>query len=80
MKTFLCVATTTLPVGVGTHQASYHLLTDAYKTAWPSTDYSSGGTMVSQHQILVSSVPEPAAAMFWVLGAGLLLGSRRSRA
>ncbi|MEI7955671.1 MAG: hypothetical protein WCJ66_10930 [Verrucomicrobiota bacterium] len=73
-------ATFTLPVGVGTHTASYSMLADAFKAGWSNADYSSGGTLQSQHQIRVSSVPEPSSAMVWVLGAGLLLGTRRSRA
>ena len=73
-------ATFTLPVGVGTHTASFTERAEAFKVNWPNPAYSSSGLMQSQHQIQVSSVPEPSSAMVWVLGASLLLGARRSRA
>ena len=87
MKPFLFVATALGAAGLApaaivslSNNANSYLLTDAYKIAWQPADYSSGGTMVSQHQIQVSSVPEPSAAMVWVWGAGILIGTRRSRA
>ena len=73
-------ATFSLPVGTGTHTASYSILAEATLMAWPNPDYASGGTLQLQHQILVSSVPEPSSAMVWVVGAGLLIGIRRARA
>ena len=73
-------ATFTLPVGAGTHSASFSTMTEAYKSAWPTPAYASSGFMQSQHQIQVSSIPEPSSAVIWILGAGMLIGTRRSRA
>lgn len=71
--------TYTVPVAAGIHTASYELRAAAFRLGSSDGSYNANGLMQSYHQIVVSSVPEPATTVTLLFGASLLLGIRRSR-